>query len=53
MLLCVGFVLAATHSVHTFTANSYAISHLLGTVTTWLLDSDSVVTVGNYWQHSD
>ena len=33
--------------------NSYSISHLLGTVTTKWLDSDSVVTVVNCWQHGD
>ena len=33
--------------------NSYSIGHLLGTVTTHLLDSDSVVTADNCQQHSD
>ena len=33
--------------------NSYCISHLLGTVTTWWLDSDSIVTVANCRQHGD
>ena len=33
--------------------NSYSISHLLGTVTTRWLESDSVVTVANYRQHAD
>ena len=33
--------------------NSYSISHLLGTVTTQWLDSDSVVTIVNCQQHSD
>ena len=33
--------------------NSYSISHLLGTVTTQWLDSDSVVTVDNCQQHGD
>ena len=33
--------------------NSYSISHLIDTVTTWWLDSDSEVTLANCWQHSD
>ena len=33
--------------------NSYSISHLLGTVTTWRLDSDSIVTVANCRQQGD
>ena len=43
-------------SKHDFPAqqNSYCISHLLGLVTTWWLDSDSeVVTVANWRQHCD
>ena len=33
--------------------NSYSISHLLGTVITQWLDSDSIVTIDNCQQHSD
>ena len=36
-----------------YTANSPSINHLLGTVTTWCLDSDCVVTIVNYQQHGD
>ena len=32
---------------------SYSISHLRSTVTTWWLDSDSVVTVDNCQQQGD
>ena len=38
---------------YTFTANSFSISHLGSTVTTWWLDSDSVVTVDNFQQYVD
>ena len=31
--------------------NSYSISHLLGTVTTWWLDSDGVIKAVNCWEH--
>ena len=33
--------------------NSYFLNHVLDTVTTWWLDSDSVVTVANCQQHDD
>ena len=33
--------------------NSYSIGHLLGRVTTHWLDSDGVVTIANYQEHSD
>ena len=38
---------------HCTQQNSYSISHLRDTVTTLWLDSNSIVTVHNCWQHSD
>ena len=36
-----------------YTANSYSINHPQDTVTTWWLDSDSVVTVDDCWHRGD
>ena len=48
-----GAIILLPDSLITTQQNFNSICHLLDTVTTWWLDSDSLVTVGKCLQHSD